>query len=85
MASDYHANSTETSALRTGIGRSCSQYYWQTSYDDRTHFSFELLQNASERLGRPLLWQVFSQLRSRFELTEKRTPRSAIAASRFES
>ena len=51
-------------------------------YDDRTHFIFELLQNAEDALARRTGWRGHRSVR--FHLTDREPRVSAISASRFD-
>src|SRR6266850_191724 len=76
MASDYHAIRTENERrYGTDIGR-IGPMLLADRYDDRTHFIFELLQNAEDALGRRSGWQGSRSIR--FELTK-----NALRVSHF--
>ena len=63
MASNYEEISAEN---RLGYGTRIGRYgavLLADRYDDRTHFIFELLQNAEDALGRRGTWNGFRSVR----------------------
>src|SRR5213592_4618001 len=71
MASDYASIRVENERrYGTDIGR-IGPMLLANRYDDRTHFIFELLQNAEDALARRSLADQFGPLAIKFELTDK--------------